>query len=86
MFDLLAASTYNTTFINANGGTVGSARLAFLAGLASGRAYLNIQTSTFRPGEIRGFLTEVPEPGSVVLFGLGVASLALLRRRRVVAR
>ena len=86
VFDLLAASTYNTTFINANGGTVGSARLAFLAGLASGRAYLNIHTSTFRPGEIRGFLTEVPEPGSVVLFGLGVASLALLRRRRVVAR
>lgn len=86
VFDLLNASTYNTTFINENGGTVGSARLAFLAGLASGRAYLNIHTSAFRPGEIRGFLTEVPEPGSVVLLGVGIASLAMLRRQRVVVR
>ena len=85
VFDLLNASTYNLNFINNNGGNVDSARLALLAGLASGRAYLNIHTSTFRPGEIRGFLTEVPEPGSVLLFGVGVASFAALRRRRALA-
>lgn len=82
VFDLLNASTYNVNFINSNGGSVDSARLAFLDGLATGRAYLNIHTSAFPAGEIRGFLTEVPEPGSVMLFGLGVAGLAALRRRR----
>lgn len=86
VFDLLNASTYNINFINANGGSVDSARLALLAGLASGRAYLNIHTSAVRAGEIRGFLTEVPEPGSVMVFGIGVASLAMLRRRRVYVR
>jgi hypothetical protein len=84
-FDLLNLATYNTNFVTANGGTVESARLAFLAGLASGRAYLNIHTTAFPGGEIRGFLTEVPEPGSIALFGLGAAGLAGLRRRRAAA-
>jgi hypothetical protein len=85
-FDLLNLSTYNTSFVTSNGGSVESARLAFLAGLASGRAYLNIHTTAFPGGEIRGFLTEVPEPGSIALFGLGAAGLAALQRRRRIAR
>jgi hypothetical protein len=84
-FDLLNLATYNQGFVNTNGGTVGSARLAFLAGLASGRAYLNIHTTAFPAGEIRGFLTQVPEPGSIALFGLGALGLASLRRRRAYA-
>jgi hypothetical protein len=85
-FDLLSLSTYNAGFVSSNGGNVESARQAFLAGLASGRAYLNIHTTAFPAGEIRGFLTEVPEPGSIALFGLGMAGLATLLRRRAVAR
>jgi hypothetical protein len=81
-FNLLNLATYNPGFVSANGGSVDSARLAFLAGLASGRAYLNIHTTAVPAGEIRGFLTAVPEPGSIALFGLGAAGLAGLRRRR----
>lgn len=85
-FDLLSLSTYNAGFVTGHGGTVDSARSAFLDGLASGRAYLNIHTTAFPGGEIRGFLTEVPEPGSIALFGLGAAGLAALRRRSGTAR
>lgn len=84
-FDLLNLATYNAAFVTNNGGNVGSARLALLAGLASGRAYLNIHTSAFPAGEIRGFLTPVPEPGSLALFGLGALGLAGLQRRRAYA-
>ena len=55
-FDMTLASSYNPSFITANGGTVSSAFSALLAGLGAGKAYLNIH-STFAPGgEIRGNL------------------------------
>ena len=80
-FDLSAASSYNPAFVTANGGSISAAMNALLAGIDTGRAYLNIHTSSFPGGEIRGFPQLVPEPSTwcLVLIGLGVT--ALWRRR-----
>jgi hypothetical protein len=55
-FDMLLASSYNPAFITSHGGTVASAAAALLAGLRAGQTYLNIHTTMFGGGEIRGFL------------------------------
>jgi hypothetical protein len=81
-FDLTLASTYNTNFINANGGTVEGARLAFLNGLQNGLTYFNIHSNAFPGGEIRGQLQPVPEPATLILLGTGLAGAAMHRRRK----
>jgi len=82
-YDMALTGSYNAAFITANGGTVGSAFNALVAGLDAGRAYLNIHTSSFPGGEIRGLLTPVPEAGTVAMMlgGLGVLGWVGARRR-----
>lgn len=86
-FDLTAASTYNGAFVTANGGTAAGAEAALLAGLASGKAYLNVHSTFATGGEIRGFLTAVPEPASwaLMILGFGFSGAALRRRRLTLA-
>jgi len=81
-FDLLTAGSYNPAFVTANGGTPATAEAALLAALAQGRAYLNIHTTNFGSGEIRGFLTAVPEPGSWMMMLIGFGAIGMVIRRR----
>ena len=87
-FDLLATSTYRAGFITANGGTAAGARDAFLLALLDGKAYLNVHSSTYPGGEIRGFFAQVPVPGPLPLLGAGAALgwSRRLRRRQAASR
>ena len=80
-FDTTLATTWNAAFITANGGTTAGAEAALAAGLAADEAYFNIHTTSFTGGEILGFLTAVPEPGTFALLATGVLGLALRRAR-----
>jgi hypothetical protein len=80
-FDLTLSSSWNPSFITANGGTTATAEAAFANFLANGRAYFNIHTSSYGSGEIRAWLV-VPEPSSAALAGLGSLGLFLAKRRK----
>ena len=81
VFDLTLASSFNAAFVAANGGTVLGAEAALSNGLAGGNAYLNIHTTAFPGGEIRGNLAPVPEPTTLGLIGLGLAGFGYARKR-----
>ena len=70
-------------FILNNGNSVASAEATLSSQRSTeGRSYLNIHTTTFSNGEIRGFLFPIPEPGTAGLVALGIAGMSLSTRRR----
>jgi CHRD domain len=73
VLNLTLATSYNGTFITNNGGTPATAQAALTSSLLAGTAYFNIHSSFATGGEIRGFLTAVPEPSDMlgILSGLG---------------
>ncbi|MCE9619203.1 MAG: CHRD domain-containing protein [Planctomycetes bacterium] len=77
---MLSAASYNPSYVTAHGGTPASAEVDLMAAIASGKAYLNIHTTAFPGGEIRGFLFLVPAPGVAAVAGL--CGLMTGRRRR----
>ena len=53
-----------------------------VAALENGQFYMNVHTATNGGGEIRGYLTVVPEPSSAALLMMGALGIAVRRRRR----
>jgi CHRD domain len=86
VIDLTLTSSYAAGFLNAalTGGTAAGAEARLVNNLSSGNAYFNIHTAgTFSGGEIRAFVTVVPEPSRWAILALGlVATGGWLRRRR----
>jgi CHRD domain/PEP-CTERM motif len=80
-FDLTLASSYNPAFVTAQGGLAG-AEAALENALVAGETYLNIHTVNFGGGEIRGFLSAVPEPSTWAMMLLGFAGLGFAFRSR----
>jgi hypothetical protein len=87
-YDLTDGATYSAAFVTASGGMVVDGLNALINGVEAGKIYLNISSSAFPGGEIRGFLVEqtaaVPEPDRYLslLASLGAVSAMALRRQQ----
>lgn len=82
-FDLSDPAIYSPAFLTAFGGTATSASAAMLEALADNQVYLNIHTTQYPGGEIRGFLVSaIPEPQSWAMLGVGLAGIGFMARRR----
>jgi hypothetical protein len=82
--DLTQTSSFTGAFLTANGGTAAGAEAGLLAALLAGKAYFNIHTTLYPSGEIRGFLTRVPDSSAtaplLVLSLLGILGFARYQR------
>src|SRR6516165_4293957 len=66
VLDLTSVASYNPMFVTAQGG-VAAAEAALIKGIVNGETYLNIHTTNFSGGEIRGFLVAAPTPAQLSL-------------------
>ena len=85
-FDLGDPAVYDPDFLAANGGTPQQASGALINAFNGNQAYVNIHSTAYPAGEIRGFAVAapIPEPGTWAMMGMGMGVLTLLARRRYI--
>ena len=87
-FDLGQTSSYNGPYLTASGGTANGARDRLLNSMRRqtggnlGIAYFNIHTVNNGGGEIRGNISLIPEPATVLLLAVGTLAIIPARRPR----
>lgn len=82
-FDLTSPATFSVAFTTANGGTVAGASAGFLNALMAEKSYLNIHTTAFPAGEIRGFLHSVPDASSTaILLAIALGGMLCFSRNQ----
>jgi hypothetical protein len=81
---LYESTSYDPEFLKAHGGTAKGAATALVDGINANEAYVNIHTSEFPGGEIRGFVVAapVPEPAEWGMMAGGLAGLLWMGRRK----
>ena len=83
VLNLTLASSWNPSFVGVDTLAFAESRLA--AAMADGKAYWNIHSTYSAGGEVRGFLTQVPEPGTLALAGLAAVGMVLRTRNKRLA-
>ncbi len=78
---MTSAASYNPAYVTAKVARLATAEAALFTGLAAGTAYLNIHTTNFGGGEIRGFLVATPEPGTWFLALAGLGAILFAKRK-----
>jgi len=82
------AASYTPAFMTAHGGTPEGAASALVDAINANEAYVNIHTTLFPSGEIRGWLVAappVPETAEWSMLAVGLAGLMWMSRRRPAA-
>jgi hypothetical protein len=69
-YSLLSVANYTTGYVAANGTTGASSESALLGYLLSGKTYLNIHSTNFPGGEVKGYLQYVSGTGAAKLINV----------------